>query len=303
MSACVEGGRGLGRIVAEEDDWLRVETARHGRPVRFAWHRLRGEGQAREEVRRLSRAAEPPVAVVGASNTLLTIALAAQLQEDSGANRHRGPLLLVPWATSVRLIDVYPGRTFRFCSNNRRVAGLLVGCLAGRPGLSGPSRAVLVVDPLDPYSTDLADCFRAELARAFPKAEVVEPTDLSSAAIRPAFSGRNALPSPSEQRCARAIWRAASEGSGGETWVVLPLQGVPARRMIAAINGAAPGRYDVGGRPLTVVCGDAVGQTTLASFANQLVFPVWSVATASTHPDHGGLEEDVQQQAEIVAAS
>ena len=297
VAACTDTARGLGRMIREDDDVLVVETARHRRPVRFTWHGVRGERQARDEVRRVVKA-DGPIAAIGSSNTVLTVALARGLRDLPGP----GPLLLVPWATSVALLDDYPGRTFRFCSNNRRIAELMVGCLKARPGQAGPKRVELVVDRHDPYSVDLADCFRREVARAYPKAEVVEPVEGVSTSPGARFSGRGPLPTATDLRHARTIWRDVSENPREETWVVLPLQNDPARRMLLALNAAAPGRHDAERRPLTVVCGDAVGPTTLAWFANQLAFPVWGASPASNHAAERGLDEDVMEQAETVAA-
>ena len=199
VSACAE--RGLGRLLVEDDDVLVVETAQQHRAVRFTWHGVRGERQAREEVRKAVEA-EAPIAVIGASNTVTTLALARGLRDLPSGSR---PLLLVPWATSVGLLAEYPGRTFRFCSNNRRLAGLLVDCLKARPGRPGPGRIEMVVDRLDPYSVDLDACFRREIARAFPKAEIAAPVDETPTAAEPRFSGRGPLPTEADQRHARAI--------------------------------------------------------------------------------------------------
>jgi len=304
VSACVDEARGLGQVVYEEDDLLIVETTKNRRPVRFTWQNVRGEWQSRDALHRRLAADRPPVAVIGSSNSVLTAALATQLRAEAGAAPGKpaggGPLLLVPWATSVSLLGIYQGRTFRFCSDNRRAAALLVDCLKARPGATGPSRVVLVVDPLDPYSTDLAGCVRAEAARAFPEARVVDLREGVSAV--PRLSSTTLPPTATEGRRAREIWRELIEGSEGETLVVLPLQQEPARRMIVALNAAAPGRHDARTRPLTVACGDAVGPTTLAGFANQLVFPVWSVSTAGELSASSGVEEDVQDLAEVIAA-
>jgi hypothetical protein len=300
VAACVDEARGLGRILEEEDDHLTVETARQHRPIRFNWQSVRGEGQLRGLVHRVE-AETRPIAMIGSSNTLLTAALAEGLR-DFPARPGGGSLLLVPWATSVPLLAIYPGRTFRFCSDNRHVAALLVDCLKAQPGRKGPARVLLAVDRLDPYSVDLAGCFRVQIARAFPDARVIEPAEGASTAPGSWFSGRGSWPTAADQRHARAFWREVTEGPGGESWVVLPLQNDPARRMLLALNAASPGRHDAGLRPLTVVCGDAVGPTTLASFANQLVFPVWSASPASNHAAANGLAEDVIEQAETVAA-
>ncbi len=295
---CCEGSRPMGRVVAEEDDTLLIETTR-GRRVRFMWRGVRGEGQAREVLHDQVRMANPPIAIIGSSNTVLTSAIAGQLRLDGEGRPGGGPLLLVPWATSVSLLDLYPGRTFRFCANNHHEAAMVVDCLKAQPGAVGPSRVVMVVDPLDPYSIDLAQCFKQEIGRAFPKATIEESDDTKS--VQPRLSGRSGLPSASDQQQAREVWRRVTDGPKGETWVVLPLQNNPARRMLVALNGAAPGRQDPQGHHLTVLCGDAIGETTLSAFIHQLVFPVWSVTTAS-NPAEGGLDEDVHEQAEVVAA-
>jgi hypothetical protein len=301
VAACLDETRRLGRMVSEDDDHLIVETARERRPIRFTWHGVRGEGQARADLKRLEGVSRP-IAVIGSSNTLLTAALATELRDEAPGHAGGGPLLLVPLATSVPLLKIYPGRTFRFCSANHHIAGLLVDCLRAQPGATAPKRVLLVVDHLDPYSVDLASCFRARIARTYPTAELIEPAEAVSTAPQTRISGLETWPTAADQRHARSIWREVTEGPGGETWVVLPLQNDPARRMVLALNAAAPGRHDAVNRPLTVICGDAIGPTTLASFANHLVFPVWSVSPASNHATGHGLEEDVMEQAETVAA-
>jgi hypothetical protein len=300
VAACTDAAHGLGRVLREDDDFLVVETARHRRPVRFTWHGVRGERQAREEVRRVVEA-DRPIAVIGGSNTVTTLALARGLRDVAGGTAG-GPLLLVPWATSVELLGEYPGRTFRFCSNNRRLAGLLVEGLKAQPGRAGPRRVEMVVDRLDPYSVDLAECFRREVAQAFPKAEILDPVDETATSPEPRFSGRGALPTGTDVRHAREIWREVSEDPTGETWIILPIQNDPARRMLLALNGAAPSRHAAEQAPMTVIVGDAVGPTTLAWFANQLAFPVWAASAASNHAAERGLPEDVMEQAETVAA-
>ncbi|HEY2156690.1 MAG TPA: hypothetical protein VGH33_13750, partial [Isosphaeraceae bacterium] len=250
VSACTEPARGLGRMIDEDDDLLIVETPKNHRRVRFTWHGLRGERQARDEVRKAIEA-DGPIAVIGASNTVTTLALARGLHDLAADHK---PLLLVPWATSVELLGEYPGRTFRFCSNNRRLAGLLVDCLKARPGRAGPRRVEMVVDRLDPYSVDLAECFRREIAGAYPQAEVAPEVDETATSPGPRFSGRGPLPTEGDLRHARAIWREVSQDPKRETLVVLPLQNDPARRMLLALNAAGPGRHEAERMPLTVVC-------------------------------------------------
>src|SRR3954453_6047643 len=48
LSTCAR--RGLVKVVRELDDEVVVETPRHRRAIRFAWHRVRGRSETREEV-------------------------------------------------------------------------------------------------------------------------------------------------------------------------------------------------------------------------------------------------------------
>jgi hypothetical protein len=301
--------KGLIRRVHEADDEVIVETPRLRRPIRFVWRKARGIDETKTEVRRLAEQDVPPAAVVGSVNTFWTVALAEGLQEAASADRGRpGPVLLVPWATSVMtgpihggdgripLLEVYPGRTFRFCPNNRREAELLIGCLAGQPG-SKPGRVVMVVDRTDPYSVDMADSFRQAIGETFPKVEIAEQDDALG------FPAPGDEPDASEARWAEAVWRSArAEADRRPTWVVLPLQGEPARRLLAALRDHA--RRNGGGEesPLRVVCGDGIGLEILEEFAANRAFPIWGISSASNLGPGVELGPDVQVLAEIVAA-
>jgi hypothetical protein len=201
-------------------------------------------------------------------------------------------------------LDAYPGRAFRFCANNQREAEALVVALRDRRPPTEPRRVLFVTDRLDPWSTDFAAWFRSAVARAFPRAEISEAGgDLPSAPEpSPRLSPPALFPNAVEQQRARAIWKSIVEAPPGETWIILVYQNEPARRVLAALGAAAPARYDAQARPVTVVCGDSMGVTTLSEYIKQLVFPVWAVSSSSGFPDPEGPEEDVRVQAEIVAA-
>jgi hypothetical protein len=301
LKLCIQTQPQLGRLIEENDESLLIETAKSQRPVRFTYHVVRGQSQTRDVVKQLLQLPHVPVAVVGSSNTGLTEALADELKASEKPDKS-GPLLLVPWATSVALLDRYPGRTFRFCANNRRVAEMLVACLKSQfgSGKQGPDRVVMMIDPIDPYSVDLASCFHKVMEDAFPKTTIVDWDESSKQA--PRLTGGVSEPTLDEQARARSLWAKYLIGSTSETWVFLPLQNGPARRMIAAINGASPGSRGESGKNLKVICGDAIGESTLRAFSGQLSFPVWSVTTNTDPFGSQGLEEDVQEQAEIVAA-
>ncbi len=313
VAACVR--RGLAKMVEDGEDSIVVATPRLGRRVRFAWHGIRGVGETRAEVDRISGLEPPPAAVVGSSTTVLTVALAEPLRDEGEA----GPILLIPWASAVMataprpgekpvpLLEVDPGRTFRFCPNNRRLAESVVDCLLDRDGGKVPARAFLVVDPHDPYSVDLADCFRRAIRARAPSAEVIERPD--TLGVPGVSRSPVAVPTPSaeETTLADAIWTAAEAGPADRaattTWVVLPLQGEPTRRMLAALQSRSSWQaLGVGDGPLRVVCGDGIGRETLDGLAGRRAFPIWAASTSSARPPDHGVSDDSQTLAEIAAA-
>jgi len=292
-------GRGRARVVRDDADVITLRGSRSGRLVRFTWHGVGGLIETREEVRLLADAPGAPVAIIGSSNTVLTVALAEALRDSAAAAGavagKSGPVLLVPWATSVSvdagpgpgmvpLLGIYPGRTFRFCADNQRLADLAVGCLAAREPKKLPKRAFLVVDRADSFSVDLADCFARAIAADAPQAGV-DTYDLRSeeaAGPRRPYDGFG----PPERQLAGRLWRATLEVPGLEmAWIVLPLQEEPTLRMLKALRGEV--WWDLGqgadaGR-LRVICGDGLGRDTLQDLAapHDLPFPVWGVSSSS----------------------
>jgi hypothetical protein len=296
--------RGLVRDVREGPGEVVVASPRYGRRVRFAWNRAPGRSETRQEVRRLVAGASPPVAVVGSGNTDLTAALAEALRE---AAEDRGPVLLVPWASTldvrppgggpaVPLLEIDRGRTFRFCPDNRRAANLVVRCVLNEEPASRPERVVVVEDPADPYSADLADCFRRAIREAVPG---VEPEVQADALHAPGLAD---LPDDAERRWAEDLWHSAHDAARrGQTWVVLPLQAEPARRLLAALRGAA--RFAPAGGPrLQVLCGDAIGLEALSGLDGPRTLPVWCASPASQPRPVIDVAHDAQIPAEIVTA-
>jgi hypothetical protein len=308
--------RGLLGEVVEDPETITFRTPEHGREVRLSWFEGGGVVTTRDRVNRLIDRPIAPMAFVGSNNTVLTAGLAEALHE---AVDHRGgsglrpdPVLLVPWATTVRvdrpgaaslpLLDLYPGRTFRFCPNNRQEAELVSRVVSGQEGQ--PVGAVLMVDGNDPYSRDLAEGFERAIGLVAPEAKVViRRLDLSS----PGLVGSDDRPGPAELEEADRIWRFVGEGPGeGPVWAVLPLQGSPTRRMIRAlVDRSGP----IGPRVLDrlqVLCGDGIGRTTLATLAGRCTLPVWCVSSGTLPEGEGeGETADLgasQIPAEIIAA-
>jgi hypothetical protein len=297
--------RGLCKPIAGLDDAVVVETPRLGRRVRFGWHGTRGIRETGDEVERIARAEPRPVGVIGSSNSVLTIALAETLRDEGKG----GPVLLAPWATAIRsggpvpFLAIDQGRTFRFCPNNRRLADAVVDCLI-RQEPRKPGRVFLVVDPHDPYSVDLAGCFRRAILERAPSAEIVERADTVGLPTVSRSVSAGLTPSVAEVTLADAIWTAV-DGTAGDrsTWVVLPLQGDPTRRMLSALQSRAswqsPGKEE---GPLHVVCGDAIGRETLDSLGDRRSFPIWCASISSICPPALGVTDDTHTLAEIVSA-
>ena len=318
--------RGRAEVTREEVDSVLIRTA-GGREARFTWHGVWGARPTEDEVRRIVGPETMPSAVVGSVNTVLTVALADALrratEDDTGSvddpDPGPKPVLLVPWASSVmveipgrgpgpvRLLDIYPGRTFRFCADNQGEADLMVDWLTRLEPEATPGRAVIVVERSDPYSRDLADCFRRAIAAAAPRADLVEQAD----AVAPVSPGPASLPGqpdavgPEERRWAEATWKAAlDDPEGRPTWVVLPLQSEPSIRLLAALRERAP-RLPAGKVPIRVLGGDGIGVEALAGLAGDVPFPIASVSSSSAPRagrEPGEEANDVQTLSEIAAA-
>ena len=314
IQVCLD--RGLARRVDDTGDAMVVETPQQKRRVRFAFHDVRGVQRTKDAVGRLASRPSPPIALVGSNNTVLTVALAEALRDTAGDGAKTSPVLLVPWASTVlvdppepndgpvSLLAIDPGRTFRFCPNNQIQADMVVRCLLDQTPPMAPARAYILEDRHDAYSADLSASFQRAINRMAPEAVVIQnPIALAFSGVSPLF----AAPSTAELELAGKIWASAGNPLGdGTTWVVLPVQGGPARRMIAALRAKAPFSLGPGEAPLRVVVGDGLGLKSLSDMAGTLSFSVFCVSSASL-PEPRGVAggvpaDDAQIPAEIVSA-
>jgi hypothetical protein len=305
--------RGLLDVIERGTEAVTIRARESGRTIRFAWDGSLGIREIRDSLDRRLTGANPPVAVVGSTNTALTIALADELAEHAAdGSASPGPVLLIPSATAVevepagilddatrpvKLLNLFPGRSFRFCLNNARFAELVVGFLAEKRR-ERPAEVVLVVDSFDPFSVDLAREFEQTVKDRF------SGTPLTRSDPRPGTGGLAGSPSPDQIALAESIWSKAEASKGEPVWVLLTTQGSPAYRLLEVLRAYAPPPSE---RPrnLRVLCGDGIGRATLHSFAASLPFPVFSAASTSAGlGDDGALRDDAsgQIQAEIVSA-
>jgi hypothetical protein len=109
-------------------------------------------------------------------------------------------------------------------------------------------------------------------------------------------------PGPADERCAARIWeRVRAAPPGRATWLVLPLQGPPIRRILTALERQAPSGEVP---PLHVLCGDGIGLTALRDFASIRGFSVWCPSWDGLPGVEGRAEMpgDALVPAEVVAA-
>ena len=304
--------KNLLRIVDETDLSVEVESSKSNRRIGFVWQGVRGVVALREEVEGVLSESPPPVAIIGSSNTVLTQAIARTLNEASEGQGAAGPLLLIPWASSVLtdrsepneppigLLDILHGRTFRFCPNNQAQAGLLVDCMARRPSPVPAQKVIIIEDRQDPYSIDLADSFHREIEHAAPGVELDERS------LRPEFPS-SAQAASREDALAASIWDEIDKLKENRAlWLVLPLQEEPSQRMIESLIRQARRGNPVGANRFEVLTGDSLGLDILGKLAGHCPFPIWSVSTNSpssiSRQFTKEFSADAQLPAEIVSS-
>src|SRR5436309_8721036 len=141
--------------------------------LHIRWYKLTSEADSGRWVERLARRDPPPLAFIGGGTSDRAVELARALAEQRdwrgpGYPRAGRPLLLITTATAntifldpsaqgvpvgaepPRLMQVYPGRSFRFCFTNRQMAQAVVDFLWTQPDLRplGDPRPALAVVPL-----------------------------------------------------------------------------------------------------------------------------------------------------------
>ena len=180
-----------------------LETPRQKRRIRFALHDVRGVQMTKEAVRRLAAETPPPIALVGSSNTVLTVALAEALRDSAGDEAEKRPGPARPLGV------VGPGRLPRARRRGRSPcsASTPAGPSASarttraRPIWSSaacstrtrqptPARAFILEDRHDAYSADLAESFQRAINRMAPKAVVIQDRNaLAFSGVSPPFVG------------------------------------------------------------------------------------------------------------------
>lgn len=209
-------------------------------PTRFQWHPVIGSFALQRKVRELCTRPDPPLAIVGASNTSLTRAVGNEVRQASRADWV--PLLLMTSATADELIDVNPGRSFRFGFNNsyqaRAVVAELDSLLATLPDEQRPVQAVVVEVVDNPFSVDLARHFERELKARLSARILADPSSTDQAShwkLRTAGRGNEGATDDERQLAQRIIDRLAQVPSARSV-VVLPTDLATLHHLAVAIK-------------------------------------------------------------------
>jgi hypothetical protein len=149
----------------------------------FRWYKLTGDWKTADWVEALLRRRPPPFAIIGGSSSDAALELARELRARGTAlPEAQRPLLLLTTATAdhvvteaedaapesaeggpaagTPLLQVYPGRTFRFCFSNRQMAAAVTHFLWSRDDLRPDSDPAYMVEwEDDAYSRDLIEGF------------------------------------------------------------------------------------------------------------------------------------------------
>jgi hypothetical protein len=275
---------------------------------RVRWYKISGEASTSDWVQALAARDPAPLAIIGGATSDRAHELALALAKQTGWQGDR-PLLLITTATidivitdqddpshfarvpdQRSLVEVYPGRSFRFCFGNaqmvravtefvlqdptlhpgplgwpwlRAATAAAANGWAVLPGLADLGRKPTVF-PLewqdDPYSGDLYNQFREHLYTVL--GGHAGPSNAPRIVRDPAFSipfsvGGFSRPNAGEAAAIRAILRNLPP-PGERSLIVIPTVSNPIRRILLTLSERVP----AAGRRLVAITGDGVSVNT-----------------------------------------
>lgn len=253
---------------------VRIRMGGQDRSLWLRWYKLTGQRSIHAWLEALLARQPPPVAVIGGGSSDRAAELAFALGKLSGADAN-GPLFCITTATSDRvatesgdtvdLMEIVPGRTFRFCFTNRQMVMAECDYLWNTPALRpDPGPVYLMSWRDDPYSEDLAERFREYLHAGPPIAPGQARSESSPVPFFhlsiPFSIGPLTEPNGRE---AEAIEKMLDDlrrrPQQRNTLLVLPGGATPSRRVLRAIFRAAPTE----GMRLIATAGDAIDFNTI----------------------------------------
>jgi hypothetical protein len=272
-----------------------------GRPgkLRIRWYKIASDHRPAYWVDALAARSPPPLAVIGGGSSDRARDMAwALARRDRWAGGDR-PLFLLTTASAetvygeaddgrpdggghmVPLLDIYPGRTFRFCFSNRQMAEAMLdfvwrtpalrpqrftdlaaqavggGLLAG-PALARSPGVYYVEWGDDPYSSDLLDMVKQELPRTLAGCRGCGGPTFSGWQV-PFSVGGFYRPNRAEEEAADRLLKELAAQPPQRSLLVLPTVAAPARRLLRTLAEADP----TVGRRLVAVNGDGMGVNTV----------------------------------------
>lgn len=267
------------------------------------WYKLSGDADARRWIGMFAARETPPLAVVGGDTSDRALTLAAILQESRGKWKGAAPLLLIPTATAERyflgdapaseldhsswpkLMDVYPGRSFRFAFTNSRMVEAVLdfvrqtpqvcsaktgdpAVLAGIVGQANPVGALGMLDATgylesfflytiawldDGYSKDLAESFRTGFVAQARESGDQPVTKLDNGFVQYSV-GEYYQPNPREDIAVDLFLATNDKFRDQHQLLVLPTAAQRARRFLRTLCRRAPMEV----RNTVVLTGDAI---------------------------------------------
>jgi hypothetical protein len=279
--------------------------------LRIRWYKLTSETPSARWVRILARRNPPPLAFIGGGSSDRAVDLALALAEQKNWPGV-APLLLITTATAntivldpdrappgeagpKRLMDIYPGRSFRFCFTNEQMAQAVVDFVWSQPDLRPygnplpaiagvaapdslsalsllavqattypPSAAALEWDD-DPYSVDLSMQFKLALHESRWPPVLVRLNRGIPFSVG-GFDRPNEWEAEAAERLLREQW-----SPWERQLLVLPAAPAAARRVLRALTSAVP----LAGRNLVASGGDSMNINTVYRDADI----AWNVRT------------------------
>jgi hypothetical protein len=242
----------------------------------FRWYKVTSELKNDYWLNALAKRHPPPLAIIGGNTTDSAADQARQLcAATADLEEKQRPLLLLTTATAdkvrptqeakvtvtqVPLVDLYRGRTFRFCFSNRQMGEAVTRFIWSRPKELRPGSPppYIVEWKDDPYSGDLIDGFLSALRPYHSRMDGPEVPRLPT--YIPWSVGGFDRPNRYEAEAARDLlddW-AGQEGQK-RPLLVLSGQSQPARRFVRALARLEPLRV----RNFVMVTGDALPFNTV----------------------------------------
>jgi hypothetical protein len=227
------------------------------------WYKVTSRTSAGKWLAALAQRDPAPLAIIGGGNSTDARTLAEGLAKQEGTWRGKAPLLLITNATAEavsqegenqkNLMQLYPGRSFRFCFTNSQMAEAVTDFVWNCPDLrpSGNPPAVYRLEwQDDPYSSDLSLHF-AEALRAH------RPSLMAHIPVRYSV-GDYHRPNPQELLAVERLLKDLLTEPDGRPFLIVPAGTQAARRLLQTLTATAPQTRNV-----VVLTGDSISLTSV----------------------------------------